>query len=52
VTDKLKEEGVREGLKVFIGGAPTSPEFAEQIGADAHCRDAFQAIDVLKTMAP
>jgi 5-methyltetrahydrofolate--homocysteine methyltransferase len=51
VTEKLKEEGIRKGLKVFIGGAPTSPEFADQIGADAHCKDAFQAIDVLKTMA-
>ena len=52
VTDKLKEAGVRQGLKVLIGGAPTSPEFADQIGADAHCRDAFQAIDILKTMVP
>jgi 5-methyltetrahydrofolate--homocysteine methyltransferase len=51
VTEKLKEEGIRNGLKVFIGGAPTSRDFADQIGADAHCKDAFQAIDVLKTMA-
>ncbi len=51
VIEKLKDEGMRDKVKVFIGGAPTSPEFASQIGANAHCADAFQAIDMLKTMA-
>lgn len=51
IIDKLEKEGVRDKVKVFIGGAPTSPEFARQIGANAHCADAFQAIDILKTMA-
>jgi 5-methyltetrahydrofolate--homocysteine methyltransferase len=49
VVEKLTAEGIREDVKVLIGGAPTSVEFARQIGADAHCGDAFQAIDVLKT---
>lgn len=48
VINKLKEDGLRDQVKVLIGGAPTSKEFADQIGADAHCKDAFQAIDVLK----
>ena len=51
VIEKLKEEGIRERVKVLIGGAPTSKEFADKIGADAHCRDAFEATDILKTMA-
>lgn len=51
VIDALKEKGVRDKVKVLIGGAPTSPEFSEQIGADGHCKDAFQAIDVLKSFA-
>lgn len=51
VIEKLKEEGVRESVKVLIGGAPTSKEFADQIGADAHCKDAFEATNILKTMA-
>jgi 5-methyltetrahydrofolate--homocysteine methyltransferase len=51
IIDKLKEEGIRDEVKVFIGGAPTSPDFADKIGANAHCADAFQAIDILKTMA-
>jgi len=51
VVDKLKEEGLRDRVKVLIGGAPTSPEFADQIGADTHCKDAFEAIQALKGMA-
>jgi len=50
VVDKLKERGLRDRVKVLIGGAPTSIEFANQIEADAHCRDAFDAMDVLKAM--
>jgi len=51
VVNKLEQEGLRDKVKVLIGGAPTSPAFAEEIGADAFCKDAFHAIDVLKTMA-
>jgi 5-methyltetrahydrofolate--homocysteine methyltransferase len=51
VIQKLEGEGLRDNVKVLIGGAPTSAEFAREIGADAFCRDAFEAIDVLKTMA-
>ncbi|MBL7174881.1 MAG: corrinoid protein [Desulfobacteraceae bacterium] len=51
VIDHLNEAGMRESVKVLIGGAPTSEAFAREIGADAHCRDAFQAIEVLKSIA-
>lgn len=51
VVERLQGEGIRDEVKVLIGGAPTSDEFAREIGADAYCKDAFQAIDVLKTMA-
>jgi 5-methyltetrahydrofolate--homocysteine methyltransferase len=50
VIDKLKSEGLRDNVKVLIGGAPTSKDFAAQIGADAYCKDAFEALDVLKSM--
>jgi len=49
VIERLKEGGLRKNVKVLIGGAPTSREFAAQIGADAYCKDAFQAIEVLKS---
>jgi 5-methyltetrahydrofolate--homocysteine methyltransferase len=51
VVKKLDEEGLRDGVKVLVGGAPTSAAFAQEIGADAYCKDAFDAIDILKTMA-
>lgn len=51
VIKALEEIGVRDKVKVLIGGAPTSESFAREIGADAHCRDAFHAIDVLRDMA-
>jgi len=46
VVEKLGETPLRNDLKVLIGGAPTSPEFAEKIGADYHCIDAFQAVAI------
>ena len=45
----LKEAGLRDMVKVCIGGAPTSQDFSDRIGADAHCSDAFAALDWLKT---
>ena len=49
VINALREEGMREQVKVLIGGAPTSPEFADKIGADTHCADAFQAVDYVNS---
>jgi 5-methyltetrahydrofolate--homocysteine methyltransferase len=51
VIQTLDKEGIRRQVRVLIGGAPTSEEFAREIGADAYCRDAFHAIDILKQMA-
>ena len=50
VVKALQNEGIRDKVRVLIGGAPTSAKFAEQIGADAYCRDAFHAVDVLRKM--
>ncbi len=46
----LEEKGLRDKTKVVIGGAPTSPEFAEKINADAHCKDAFEAVRTVKSL--
>ena len=46
----LRDRGLREEMKVLIGGAATSREFAEKIGADMHCSDAFQAIEYTNSM--
>lgn len=50
IIEALKQEGLRDQVKVLIGGAPTSNKFAQEIGADAYCPDAFGAIDVLKEL--
>jgi len=47
VIEALKENGLRDKVKVLIGGAAVSEEFAREIGADAYCVDGFNAIKVL-----
>ena len=43
---RLQEEKLRSEVWVFVGGAPTSPEFAKSIEADIYCEDAFEAITI------
>lgn len=43
VIDRLKEEGLRDKVKILVGGAPLSPAFAAKIGADAYCNTATEA---------
>ncbi len=47
VIKALEENKVRSSVKVLIGGAAVSDEFAQEIGADAYCIDGFQAVQVL-----
>ena len=48
VIDALKEEGIRQDYVVMVGGAPLNEAFAEDIGADAYCRDAAVAVETAK----
>jgi 5-methyltetrahydrofolate--homocysteine methyltransferase len=41
-------EGLREDVKVLVGGAPISQDWADKIGADAYCADALIAVDKAK----
>lgn len=43
VITALKDAGIRDGVKVMVGGAPVTQEFAAQIGADGYSPDASQA---------
>ncbi|HEU65194.1 MAG TPA: cobalamin-binding protein [Chloroflexi bacterium] len=47
VIKALEENKLRSSVKVLIGGAAVSEEFAREIGADAYCVDAFAAVKVL-----
>lgn len=44
--EALKTAGLRDKVKVMVGGAPTTSEWAEQIGADAHAKDGPTAAKV------
>jgi trimethylamine corrinoid protein len=45
IVRRLIEEGLREKVKVMVGGAPVSPEWAGEIGADAVGFDAQDAVE-------
>ncbi len=50
VIDALKEKGIRQNLIVLVGGAPLNAAFAEDIEADAYCRDAAVAVETAKKL--
>lgn len=45
--DLLEEDGYRDKVKVCVGGSPTSPQFAKDIGADYWDRNANEAVQRL-----
>ncbi len=48
VINALKEAGIRDQVKVMVGGAPVTADYAEQIGADAYGANAAMAVDTGK----
>ena len=46
----LKQSGLRDKVKVIIGGAPVSEEFAKSIGADGYAVDGFQAVALVESL--
>jgi len=48
--DALKAAGVREKVKVMIGGAPVTDSYAQQIGADGYSPDASRAVNLAKSL--
>jgi len=46
----LQDAGLREQVKIMIGGAPITAEFAQQIGADGYAADANKAVSVAKQL--
>ena len=47
IIEALKAAGLRDKVKVLVGGAAVSGEYAREIGADAYCVDGFDAVRVL-----
>jgi corrinoid protein of di/trimethylamine methyltransferase len=50
VIKALAREGIRDGVKVMVGGAPVTPEWAQKIGADGYANNAPEAVDVAKKL--
>jgi 5-methyltetrahydrofolate--homocysteine methyltransferase len=48
--DALSEAGLRDSVRVLVGGAPVTANFAEQIGADAYAADAAAAVDTARSL--
>jgi methylmalonyl-CoA mutase cobalamin-binding domain/chain len=50
VIKALKDQGLRDKVIVLVGGAPLNEAFAEEIEADAYCRDAAVAVETAKKL--
>lgn len=48
--DALKQAGVREQVKIMVGGAPVTTQFAEEIGADGYSDNASAAVALARTL--
>jgi 5-methyltetrahydrofolate--homocysteine methyltransferase len=48
--EALEEAGLRDSVKIMVGGAPVTATFAEEIGADAYAPDAASAVDVARNL--
>ncbi|AFQ43576.1 cobalamin B12-binding domain-containing protein [Desulfosporosinus meridiei] len=50
IIELLEEEELRDKVKVIIGGAPVSQEYADTIGADGYAPDAGSAVELCKRL--
>ena len=50
VIKKLEEAGIRDKVKVMVGGGPISRKFADEIGAEGYSRNAVEAVKLAKQL--
>jgi len=48
--DALTEHNLRDKVKVIVGGAPVTAEWAEEIGADGYAEDAVEVVKVIRNL--
>ena len=46
--DTIEDSGLRDIVKIMVGGAPLSQEFADDFGADGYGKDAIDCVDIAK----
>ena len=50
IINTLAESGLRDKVKVMVGGAPVNETYARQIGADGYAVDAGESIEIAKQL--
>jgi 5-methyltetrahydrofolate--homocysteine methyltransferase len=50
VIKKLEAAGLRDRVKVMVGGAPVTPEWADKIGADGYANNAPEAVEIARKL--
>ncbi len=50
VIQSLQEQGLRDQVKVLVGGAPLTKEYADEIGADGYAMDASDAVGLVRQL--
>jgi len=50
VIKEIERRGLRDKVKVMVGGAPVNEKFANEIGADGYGKDAAEAVTVAKRL--
>lgn len=46
--EAFREAGIRDGIRIMVGGAPVTQHFADEIGADGYAADAASAVDMAR----
>jgi methanogenic corrinoid protein MtbC1 len=50
VVEALKKAGLRDQVKIMVGGAPVTKGWAEEIGADGYSEDAISAVELARRL--
>ena len=48
--ERLVAEGIRDDVRVMVGGAPVTPQWAEKIGADGYANNAPEAVEIARKL--
>uniref|UniRef100_A0A7C3RJC9 Cobalamin-binding protein n=1 Tax=Dictyoglomus thermophilum TaxID=14 RepID=A0A7C3RJC9_DICTH len=48
--DVIEKEGLRDKVKIIVGGAPVTEEFAKEIGADGYAEDAYSSVELVNRL--
>jgi len=49
--EAFKDAGLRDSVRFMVGGAPVTPEFADDVGADGYGKDAMAAVELATSLA-